>query len=167
MPMTFVAGAASDVFPADFAAAVDAQLRKRFPALAPAAAEEWYRSEEIDATGWSSLQRRIGKSAQIGADPYQAVYLPLPLEKLEQIVVPPAADPIQAGSLPALIEELKAYAAKASLPTDDLELMQLGAKYFEDDVLFHKDLDVQTYVQLMLSAKQAAAHDAPMWVAIS
>jgi hypothetical protein len=69
--------------------------------------------------------------------------------------------------LPALIAELRAFAAKASLPTDDLELMQLAAKYLEDDVLIHKDLDVQTYLQLMLSAKQAAAHDAPLWVAIS
>jgi hypothetical protein len=169
--MTFVAGAASDVFPADFAGAVDVQLRKRFPALAPSPTEEWYRSEEVDATGWSSLVRRYtsacGKSAQLGPDPYQAVYLPLPIEKLEQVIVPPAADPIQAGSLPALIAELRAFAAKASLPTDDLELMQLAAKYLEDDVLIHKDLDVQTYLQLMLSAKQAAAHDAPLWVAIS
>jgi len=165
--MSFVAGASSHVFAPAFAAAVDAQLRKRFPALPPAVAEEWYRSEEVDATGWSSLQRKIGKSAQIGPDPYQAVYLPLPIEKLEQVVVPPAADPIQAGSLTALIEELRAYATKASLPTDDLELMQLGAKYLEDDALFHRDLDVQTFVQLMLSAKQAMAHASPLWVAIS
>jgi hypothetical protein len=35
----------------------------------------------------------------------------------------------------------------------------------EDDALFESDLDVQTYVQLMLSAKQAAATRRPLWVA--
>ena len=42
--------------------------------------------------------------------------------------------------------------------------MQLAAKYLEDDDLFSSDLDIQTYVQLMLTAKQAAAHGVGLWL---
>jgi hypothetical protein len=54
------------------------------------------------------------------------------------------------------------FSRTAPLPTDDVELMQLAAHYVETD--FDSDLDVQTYVQLFLSAKQAAAHNQPLWV---
>src|SRR5258707_210336 len=107
MTMTFVAGGAADVFTPDFAAAVEGELRKRFPELSAMAVADAYRSEEVDATGWSSLQRRVG-GKQMSADPYQLVYLPLAFDRVEQVAVPSAADPAQAGSLPALLEELRA-----------------------------------------------------------
>jgi hypothetical protein len=171
MPMTFIAGGASDVFDASFARSVEKELRASFPSLQFGDGGDAYRSEEVDATGWTSLQGRVAAavahSVQVARDPYQVVYLPLTFATIAPIAVPPAADPIQAASLPALLDELNAFAAKSGLPTDDLELMQLGAKYLEDDALFHRDLDVQTYVQLMLSAKQAAAHGRALWIAIT
>jgi hypothetical protein len=45
-----------------------------------------------------------------------------------------------------------------------VELMQLGAHYLEGDE--NADLDVQTYVQLMLSAKQAAVRNQALWVVV-
>jgi len=42
--------------------------------------------------------------------------------------------------------------------------MQLAAHYLETD--FDADLDVQTYVQLMLSAKQASARGQALWVVV-
>jgi hypothetical protein len=42
--------------------------------------------------------------------------------------------------------------------------MQLAAHYLEAD--FDSDLDVQTYVQLFLSAKQAAARNQALWVVV-
>ena len=42
--------------------------------------------------------------------------------------------------------------------------MDLAARYLEDDSLVDQDLDVQTYLQLMLSAKQAAARKQPLWI---
>lgn len=163
--MTFVAGAATDVFPADFARAVDGELRRHFAQFAAPPYSEAYRSDDVDATGWSSLQRKAG-ALQLSADPYQLVYLPIAVERITPIVVPPAADPLQVGSLPALLEQMRAYAATVSLPTGDLELMQLATKYLEDDALYHRDLDVQTFVQLLLAAGQASAHGQPLWVVV-
>jgi len=44
--------------------------------------------------------------------------------------------------------------------------MHLAAKYLEDDELFDRDLDIQTYVQLMLSARQAVARRQPLWIVL-
>jgi hypothetical protein len=167
--LVFVAGKAADVFAPDLAQAIEAELRKRFPSLAAVHGEP-YRSDPVEAAGWSQLQARVMRliAAQHlgGLDAYQSVYLPLRFERVEHIIVPTVADPLEAGSLDALLDELRLFAARASLPTDDVELMQLAAKYLEDDDLFDADLDIQTYVQLLLTAKQAAAHGTGLWIAL-
>ena len=170
VPLVFVAGNAADVFAPDLAQAIDAEVRKRFPALQLMAAEA-YRSEPVEGVGWSKLQesvmRAIPSAPHItGLDAYQSVYLPLPLDRVEHILIPTVADPLEAGSLPALLGELRLFATSVALPTDDVELMQLAARYLEDDALFDADLDVQTYVQLLLTAKQAAAHSVALWIAL-
>lgn len=171
VPIVFVAGNAADVFAPDLAQAIDAEVRKRFPAL-PAIDAEAYRSDPVEAIGWSKLQERVMRTIDAaphltGLDAYQSVYLPLSFERVEQIIIPTVADPLETGSLPVLLNELRLFAAGASLPTDDVELMQLAAKYLEDDALFDADPDVQTYIQLLLTAKQAAAHGVALWIASS
>jgi hypothetical protein len=165
----FVAGKAADVFGPELAQAIDAELRRRFPSL-PAVEAEPYRSDPVEAAGWSQLQARairtVAAPQLTGLDAYQSVYLPLRFERVEHVVIPTVADPLETGSLDALLDELRLLAAQASLPTDDVELMQLAAKYLEDDALFDADLDVQTYVQLLLTAKQAAARRMPLWIAV-
>lgn len=161
-------GASRDVFASDLARAVDDELRNRFPAV-HAGDEEAYRSDEIEAVGWPALQQRaaevLGVAPQLGGvEAYQAVYVPADVPKIEHLPIANAADPLQVGSLDALLDELRRFADKASLPTDDVELMQLAAHYLEDDALYDQDLDVQTYVQLMLSAKQAAVRRLPLWI---
>jgi hypothetical protein len=42
--------------------------------------------------------------------------------------------------------------------------MRLGLRYLESDE--DADLDVQTYVQLMLSARQAAARNQALWIVV-
>jgi len=168
--IVFVAGNAADVFAPDLAQAIEAEVRKRFPSIAIVDAEA-YRSDPVEAIGWSKLQetvmRAIPSAPQIaGIDAYQSVYLPLPLDRVEHILIPTVADPLEAGSLPVLLDELRLFATSVGLPTDDVELMQLAAKYLEDDALFDADLDVQTYVQLLLTAKQAAAHGVALWIAL-
>jgi hypothetical protein len=170
VPIVFVAGNATDVFAPDLAQAIEAEVRKRFPAL-PEGRFDAYRSEPVEGIGWSKLQesvmRAIPSAPQItGLDAYQSVYLPLALDRVEHLLIPTVADPLEAGSLPRLLEELRLFALSVSLPTDDVELMQLAAKYLEDDALFDADLDVQTYVQLLLTAKQAAAHNVALWIAL-
>ncbi len=167
--LVFVAGNAADVFAPELAQAIDAELRKRFPSL-PAVDAEPYRSDPVEGIGWSQLQARAMRMIVAphlsGLDAYQSVYLPLRFERVEHIAIPTVADPLETGSLDMLLDELRLFAANASLPTDDVELMQLAAKYLEDDALFDADLDIQTYVQLLLTAKQAAAHRVALWIAV-
>ena len=161
--LAFVAGSASDVFTPDLAEAIERVVGSPMPDV--------YRSDPVDARGWSQLQARVMKTLDAapqltGIDAYQSVYLPGTRGGVERVPIPNVADPLEIGSLDSLLGELRAFAAKAALPTDDVELMQLAAHYLENDALIDQDLDVQTYVQLMLAAKQSAAHGVPLWIAI-
>jgi hypothetical protein len=163
--LTFVVGNAADVFAGELARVVDGELRQRF---ALPDRHDPYTSEPVDASGWRQLQQRVLRavdtSPQLASvDAYQAVYVPAALDHVEHLPIANLADPLQIGSLPALLEELKRFAAAASLPTDDLELMKLAAHYLEQEDV-DADLDVQTYVQLMLSAKQAMTRKQALWV---
>ena len=169
MSLTFIVGKAADVFPQDLARAVDEELRRRFPPIVDDV-DEKYESDPVDASGWRLLQQRVLRTLDVApqlttVDAYQAVYIPVPVAHVEHIPIANAADPLQVGSLSNLIEELRRFASAASLPTDDVELMQLGAHYLEHDDP-DADLDVQTYVQLMLSAKQAAARSQALWIVV-
>ncbi|HKS22266.1 MAG TPA: hypothetical protein VJZ76_05680 [Thermoanaerobaculia bacterium] len=159
MSLTFVVGRAGDVFGPALADAVDAALRGRFPSLTLRDGDP-YHSEPVEFAGWRDLARR----APLLVEPYQAVFVPVDVAAVETLVIPNAADPLQVASLSQLLAALHAFAESAALPTDDVELMTLAAKYLEDDLLISDDLDVQTYVQLMLSAKQAAATGRALWV---
>jgi len=159
--LTFVAGSAHDVLGPDLGRAVEDALRVRF-SISDGESEEAYRSDQVDVRGWVALQNRIPQLA--GIDAYQAVFVTAPLLGIEDLNVPNVADPFHVASLPALVDALQEFAAGASLPTDDVELMQLAAKYLEEDELVEADLDVQTYVQLMLSARQAVARRQALWI---
>ena len=157
------------MFGEDLARAVDAELRKRF-APEHRDGEDAYRSDPVNALGWRRLQERVLKTLDVApqivsVDAYQAVYVPSAAAGVEHIPVGNLADPLQIGSLDALLDELRRFAASASLPTDDVELMQLAAHYLESDDV-DADLDVQTYVQLMLSAKQANARREALWIVV-
>jgi len=165
--LSFVVGDGRAALGEGFGDAVDTALRERFPQLAPAAGEV-YASDELPVNGWRALQARVAsvmQAPQITAiDIYLAAYVPFAQAEIVEIAVPNAADPLQIGSVTSLLEELRDFAARVSLPTDDVELMALAARYLEDDDLWDADLDVQTYVQLFLTAKQAAASNQPVWI---
>jgi hypothetical protein len=167
--LTFIVGTAADVFAGELASRVGQALEERFPG-ADAAGEEPYRSEPVTAAGWPQLQKRaaaaLGREAVpqlTSIEAYQAVYITEDTD-VQHVAIPTAADPLQIGSVPRLLAELHRFAAGASLPTGDLELMQLAVKYLEDDESYEQDLDVQTYIQLMLSARQATARRQSLWV---
>ena len=166
LAIVFLVGDASDVFEPQFASSVAAELRARFPESA--AGGEAYRSDAVDANGWRELQQRAGALApQVSRmEAYQAVWVPGGPSPIAAVPIANAADPLHVGSLGQLLEELRVFAAAHTLPSDDLELMQLAAKYLEDDELFDRDLDIQTYVQLMLSARQASARQQPLWIVL-
>ncbi|HUR81103.1 MAG TPA: hypothetical protein VM733_10070 [Thermoanaerobaculia bacterium] len=158
--LTFVAGTAADVFGADLGRAIDT-------VLPTPAGEEPYRSDPVDASGWRALQgavlRALDDAPQITTvDAYQAVYAP-DREGVHHIAVANLADALQVGSLDALLGELSRFAAAASLPTDDVELMSLNAHLLESDAV---NLELETYVQLMLTAKQARSRGQALWVVV-
>jgi len=159
---TFVVGSARDVFAPELARAVEQKLSSRF-GLRSVVDDESYRSDEVEPRGWLALRSRVTEISNV--DAYQAVFVPAPVKGLEEVTVPNLADPLHVASLDTLLKALQDFAAQASLPTDDVELMDLAARYLEDDSLVDQDLDVQTYLQLMLSAKQAAARRQPLWIA--
>jgi hypothetical protein len=158
MALTFVAGSARDVFGANLGEAID-------QALSAPSAEEPYRSDPVDVAGWRALQgavlRRLDVAPQIATvDAYQSVYLPAGTG-VRALTVANLADPVQVGSLDELLSELERFASAASLPVDDVELMSLAAHLLESDEI---NLEAETYVQLMLSAKQARSHGVALWV---
>jgi hypothetical protein len=165
--LTFVVGSPADVFAGELAAAIDVVLRAQFPFDHDG--DGPYESEPVNAQGWRLLQQRVMRSLDVApqlttVDAYQAVYVPIAHDHVEHVPVANLADPLQIGSLPALVDELRRFAASAALPTDDVELMQLAAHYLEGDL--DAELDVQTYVQLLLSAKQAIARKQALWVVV-
>jgi hypothetical protein len=160
--LTFVVGAASDVFGEALARLIDAELGTH-------SRGERYESEPVNALGWRALQKRVLETLDVapqltGIDAYQAVYLP-GAEGIQHKPIGNLADPLQVGSLDALLEELRRFAVASSLPVDDLELMRLAAQYLESEDV-DADLDVQTYVQLLLSAKQAVVRGQALWVVV-
>jgi len=161
VPLTVIVGRAADVFGPALADAVDSVLRARFPALSLRDGDA-YHADPIEFAGWRELSQRMPGLA--GIEPYQAVFVPADVAGVETLAVPNAADPLQVASLERLLEALRGFAEANALPTDDVELMELAARYLEDDLLISGDLDVQAYVQLMLSAKQAAATRRALWL---
>jgi hypothetical protein len=162
LSLTFVVGTAADVFGAELARLVDAAVK-----VTPG--DDAYRSDPVEPGGWRALQSRVLRTLDVapqltGVDGYQAVYLPGPRE-VQMVPIATLADPFQVGSLDALLAELRLFASATSLPTDDVELMQLAAHYLESDDP-DADLDVQTYVQLMLSARQASARAQALWLVV-
>jgi hypothetical protein len=164
--ITFIVGRARDVFAGELAEVIDAELGKRFPA-AHDLDEDPYHSEPVDAMGWRTLQQRVLRTLDVApqitaVDAYQAVYLPEAPAAIDHVPIPNLADPLQVGSVNALVDDLRRFAEKTDLPTGDLELMQLGAHLLEDEG--GAQADVETYVQLMLSARQAVARRQALWV---
>jgi hypothetical protein len=160
MPLTFVVGTAADVFGADVGRAIDA-------AVPTPRGDEPYRSEPVGAGGWRALQGAVMRALDAAPhlttiDAYQAVYVP-GQHDVQHVAVANFADPLQVGSLDALLAELHAFASASSLPVDDVELMSLFAQLLESDEV---NLELETYAQLMLSARQARARGQALWVAV-
>src|SRR5206468_13070435 len=119
MPMSFVVGTAADIFPPDFARSIDAELWKRYPAPKDGGEEAW-QSDLVDPGGWRLLQQLATSmlggahpSQLTGVDAYQMVWVPATFSHVEHIAIPNAADPLQVGSLPTLVEELRVFAGAA------------------------------------------------------
>jgi hypothetical protein len=173
MGLAFTVGTTSDAFMQPYAAQVQHKIRNQFEYSVPESTsfgDEGYHSEELGWSGWQQLQERavtvLGEEKiphLLALEAWQGVYLPLPVNPIE-ITVEGNSTPLQCGSLPALVQELEQLAAIEKFPTDPDGLQSFWEKYAEDDDLIEEDMDIQTYIQLMLSAKIATSHKLPLWV---
>lgn len=168
MALTFVVGTAADAFNGGLASSVESVLRTRYR-FAPAGGEDRYESEPVNAAGWRELQSLVASMLGTSAAPqltevdaYQAVYIPASIARVDHVELPGVADPLQVASLAGLVDALTRFAEQAGLPTDEVGLMGLAADYLEGAA--DRELDFQTYVQLMLSARQALARGQALWV---
>lgn len=173
MGLAFTVGTTSNAFMQLFAAQVQQEIEKQFQYSVPESTsfgDEGYKSDELGWSGWRKLQERA--VAVLGAEnvphllaiaAWQGVYLPVPINPVE-ILIAGNGIPLQCGSLPALLEELEKLAEVQGFPIDQEGLEELWEKYAEDDDLIDEDVDIQTYSQLMLSAKVAVSQKLPLWV---
>jgi hypothetical protein len=173
MGLTFTVGLASTVFMQPFANQVVQELERQLGYSMPEGTplgDEVYCSEELGWSGWQKLQERataaLGKgnvTNLLAMEAWQGVYLPAPIRPTE-VAINGHDAPLQCGSLSALIRELDQFAKAGGLPTEKAGLEELWEKYMEDDDLIDEDMDIQTYVQLMLTAQVAMSHNLPLWV---
>jgi hypothetical protein len=127
-------------------------------------------SEQVAWSGWGELQNRAtsvlgGEQVPhlLAVDAWQGVFLPIVITPTE-IKMGNHPSPLRCASLPMLIKELERFAEALSLPTEEEGLLQPAEKYLDDNDLVDTDMDIQTYIQLMLSAKVADLNKQPLWI---
>lgn len=175
MGLTFTVGNASDVFFGEFADQVEHELARQLNYSAPRSTAldlEAYRSEEVAWFGWAQLQQKavstIGKDRVpqlLFIEAWRGVYLPLGIEPV-QLIIDEEDDQawLQCGSLSKLLRELDQLALIGNLPTDPVGLNELWERFFEEGADPDEDMDIQTYVQLMLAVQVAIERGMPLWV---
>lgn len=166
MGLTFKVGAASDVFFGEFAERVEQELARQVRFSIPSApGVSTYYSEDVDWFGWAQFQQMavmaLGQSNVpniLAVEAWRSVYLPIHLEPVT-IEVEEEVE-LQCASLPGLLVELEQLAASQAWSTDAASLRVLWKKYYEDD----ENIEIQTFIQLMLAAQAASERGMPLWV---
>ena len=171
MALVFTVGRPADVFEEPFAELVghvlEAECADRvdfgMEGVAP------FRSGELGMSGWGLLQERarVALSAEgvpnlLSMDALHGAYLP-GWPEAGAIVFDDYPTPLDVASLEGLIDELERVGPALGLATDPAGLAALAAKYDDDD-LRDDDMEIQTYAQLLIAARAAAARRQPLWV---
>ena len=138
--------------------------------LAPEGGDpEPFHSAELGWSGWNLLQER----ARVALNP-EAVPNLLSMDALHGAYLPGWAEagailfddypmPLDVAPLEGLIAELERVGPVLGLATDDDGLARIAARYADAENC-DDDMEVQTYAQLLLAARQAAARRQPLWV---
>jgi len=171
MGLTFTVGNPTDVFVEPFGEAVretlDSHYERRFVLNSP---DDPWCSEEVAWSGWRLLQEQARDLL-----PEEKIRHFLSMEAWLGVYVPGEADiggftfngkstPLAVASLDQLITELDAIGIALGLPTDGADLKVLFSGYRDDDDRCDEDPHIQTYIQLVLSARQAQRRNQPLWV---
>ncbi len=169
MGLTFTVGNPVDAFVEPFAERVKKTLASHFSGIVFDSKEDAYSSQELGWSGWRLLQNKAVETVGAVAVPHL-----LSMEAWSGCYVPAATQPgsfefegettvLAVASLPALVCELENLGRVLGFPTNDEGLKELGAKY-EDDDMIDNDMDVQTYVQLLLAAHAAERRRQVLWI---
>jgi len=173
--LTLAVGTPSAVFEVSYASKVRVELAKQLgyhiPSILSANFPRRYYSEEVAWSGWEALQERaantLGESRVehlLAVNAWNGVYLPVVISPVE-LVIEVGESALKCASLPMLLTELHALAGALSLPTveDDLrEMWTILTEEFEERG--SEEYDLETYIQLMLTAQIAQASSHPLWV---
>lgn len=127
-------------------------------------------SEELgDEWGKKLQERAIDKLGQqtvphlAWCDWYSTVYVPaeVALRKLKI-----GRDHLLVGSLPALVQELEEVARILGMPRPNqlADLLRKARSYDTGRGLADRDPEVQAYLQLAITAEEAAEQDLPLWI---
>ena len=171
MGLIFTVGCPRDAFVEPFADIVAETFDAHFSSAFPVETDQVpYISDEVGWSGWRELQERAQRvlSSQppmhlLSMEAWHGVYVPVPTE-IGSFSFDEQETPLDVASLPDLVRELDSLGRADGLPVDDDGLDALAMRYMEDDDLADQDMDVQTYVQLLLAAREATRRNQPLWV---
>ena len=169
MGLTFSVGNPIDAFFEPFAERVKKTFELHFNGIVLDSDEEVYFSEDLGWSGWRLLQDKAVETVGAEAVPHF-----LSMEAWFGCYVPAETipgsfefngeeTPLAVASLPVLVSELEKLGKALGLPSGDIGLKELAAKYHDEDSI-DDDMDIQTYAQLLLAAHVAQRRRQVLWV---
>lgn len=173
MGLTFSVGHPREVFVAEFAERVQSTLESNFGDCVDwSSTQPHYYSNELGWSGWQMLQQRalelLGHDEVphfLSMEAWCGCFIPGPAP-IGSFKFENAPTPLDVASLDALQNELVAIGNALGLPTDDIGLTELAEKYDDDDDddLCDDEMDIQTYIQLLLAVHVAVRRHQVLWV---
>ncbi len=171
MGLVFTVGRPSDVFDEPFAELVRHVLEAECEDDVDfgEAGVEPFHSSELGWSGWSLLQERARVAVPpeevanlLSMDAIHGAYLP-GWGEAGAILFDATPMPLDVAPLEGLIAELEKLGPALGLATDLDGLAQIVARYQDDDSC-DDDMEIQTFAQLLITAREAARRRQPLWV---
>ncbi len=170
MGLVFSVANPDDVFVESYARKVRVALEKLFKKqVVLDSQDEPYYSTELGWSGWGLLQERscdlLGEDALpafLSMEAWNGCYVPCET-KPRAVTIEGQDTPLSIASLAALTVELEAIGKALKLATDNEGLAELAEKYNDDDFI-EDDMDVQTFVHLLLAAREAEDRRQALWI---
>ena len=171
MGLVFTVGRPSDVFDEPLAGVLQQILEAECedhvsfgePRVEP------FHSAELGWSGWNLLQERArvavspeGVANLLSMDAIHGAYLP-GWGEAGAILLDATPMPLDVASLEGLIAELETLGPALGLATDPAGLAEIAARYQDDDRV-DDDMEIQTFAQLLIAAREAARRRQPLWV---
>lgn len=171
MGLVFTVGRPADVFDEPFAEVVQHVLKAECEddITFDEAGVEPFNSAELGWSGWNLLQERARLALSpeevpnlLSMDAIHGAYLPGWVEA-GAILFDANPMPLDVASLESLVDELEKLGPALGLATDADGLAKIAKRYQDDDSC-DDDMEIQTFAQLLLTAREAARRRQPLWV---